>query len=271
MRKVLALGVLALLTAPTSALAADRRVTIEASTFSPRLLTVIRDDAVVWTNGSFAEHNVTATSFPSSGNLTRGQTHRHTFGSLGTFDYRCTLHIGMQGTVKVVDLHLAAPFSPVLYGSSATLTGLAPPGSAVTIKRLSDGVTVATVTAGATGAFSASVAAPAPASYEASAAGRTSAPVRVGVRARIAVSARRVAAGRFVVRASTSPAQAGAAVALQRYVGSRWVTLARAGLNASSRATFRVTTRTRWKVRVKQLRGVGGYSPGTSKAIVIRP
>ena len=48
-------------------------------------------------------HNIdhTVTGFGIDLTVPPGQTISHTFDQLGTFDYRCTIHPGMTGTVIV--------------------------------------------------------------------------------------------------------------------------------------------------------------------------
>ena len=51
----------------------------------------------------FRSHDVTADSFSSGdpGAMGGGATFEHTFEEAGTFDYVCTVHPGMEGTVVV--------------------------------------------------------------------------------------------------------------------------------------------------------------------------
>ena len=47
-------------------------------------------------------HTVTAVDGAfDSGNLARNQSFGHTFGTAGTFMYRCNIHQYMQGTIVV--------------------------------------------------------------------------------------------------------------------------------------------------------------------------
>lgn len=73
--------------------------------FSPQYAKVPAGATVAWV--SVNTHNVIANdgSFTSEDefpqNVRDGQTYRHTFDTPGTFDYKCTLHAGMVGTLKV--------------------------------------------------------------------------------------------------------------------------------------------------------------------------
>ncbi len=58
---------------------------------------------VVWTNDDGATHTVTSTDHTfGSGNLTKGQSFKHTFGSIGSYSYFCKIHPFMTATVTVV-------------------------------------------------------------------------------------------------------------------------------------------------------------------------
>jgi plastocyanin len=82
--------------------AASPSVSIGDYFYSPRSITVDRGDTVLWTNnGKVPEgHTVTGDGF-DSGVLHQGDTYSHEFSSTGTFNYVCTLHPNMKGTVKV--------------------------------------------------------------------------------------------------------------------------------------------------------------------------
>jgi plastocyanin len=72
--------------------------------FSPNSVTIARGGTVTWTNSTGIDHNVTfvaATGAPQTvANFTTGEQVR-TFTTAGTFNYTCTLHSGMTGSVKV--------------------------------------------------------------------------------------------------------------------------------------------------------------------------
>jgi plastocyanin len=78
-------------------------VTMEGIAFNPAEITVAAGDTVTWTNDDSAGHDVTADEFESGepGGIAQGDTFEHTFEEAGTFDYVCTVHPGMEGTVTV--------------------------------------------------------------------------------------------------------------------------------------------------------------------------
>jgi LPXTG-motif cell wall-anchored protein len=82
--------------------AASQSVTIRDYAFSPRTVTVQPGDTVTWTNRDGVRHSATAEdgSF-DTGLLGRGQSGEHTFREAGNYEYVCTPHPNMQGTVVV--------------------------------------------------------------------------------------------------------------------------------------------------------------------------
>lgn len=80
----------------------DASVEIANFEFEPGTLTVAAGSTVTWTNNDTAPHTVTASdgSF-DSGNIDPGETFSFTFETEGTFDYVCSYHPGMAGSVTV--------------------------------------------------------------------------------------------------------------------------------------------------------------------------
>jgi plastocyanin len=77
-------------------------VTIADFAFSPASLTINVGDTVTWTNQDSATHTATATdgSF-DTGNLAQGASGSITFDTAGTFNYICSIHPQMTGTIIV--------------------------------------------------------------------------------------------------------------------------------------------------------------------------
>jgi plastocyanin len=78
-------------------------VTMKDIKFQPSNVDVKVGDTVTWTNDDSAGHDVTGDDFKSGspGGMASGDTFEHTFDTAGTFDYVCTVHPGMEGTVTV--------------------------------------------------------------------------------------------------------------------------------------------------------------------------
>jgi plastocyanin len=88
-------------TAPAAPVNGDQ-VNIGNFAFVPATLTVRAGSTVTWTNHDEEPHTVVASdgSFHSPG-LGTGGTFSHTFATAGTFDYVCSIHPMMHGTVVV--------------------------------------------------------------------------------------------------------------------------------------------------------------------------
>jgi plastocyanin len=76
-------------------------VTMTDTAFTPAEITISAGDTVVWENTSNVEHTVTSDDFESEDSLVPGATHEVTFTEPGEYDYICTIHVGMTGTVIV--------------------------------------------------------------------------------------------------------------------------------------------------------------------------
>jgi plastocyanin len=77
-------------------------VTIEGFEFRPPVVAVKQGDIVEWRNRDILPH--TATAQPAgfdSGEIAAGASYRLTAKAKGRFDYICTLHPTMKGTLNV--------------------------------------------------------------------------------------------------------------------------------------------------------------------------
>lgn len=76
-------------------------VAMENTAFNPQNVEVRAGGTVRWTNNDQVPHNATGSNFATA-NLGNGQSSAAiTFNTAGTFNYSCTLHAGMNGTVTV--------------------------------------------------------------------------------------------------------------------------------------------------------------------------
>lgn len=78
-------------------------VVLFGGAFTPSALTIELNETVTWSNTSGVLHNVTFSTGGAPANIpdhTAGTTDR-TFNTLGTFNYSCTNHGGMTGSVTV--------------------------------------------------------------------------------------------------------------------------------------------------------------------------
>jgi len=69
--------------------------------FVPTTITIKNGVTVTWTNSDTMPHTVTGSGW-GSGQIQPGQTYTRTFTSTGSFDYHCSNHPVMQGTINVV-------------------------------------------------------------------------------------------------------------------------------------------------------------------------
>ena len=268
MRRALPLAALALALAAPAAGASVRTVDMPGKFFVPPNVTVLAGDTVTWTNGDAFDHDVAALGGAfDSGHVSPGQRFSHTFATAGHYPYRCTIHPFMAGTVDVYAFQLLGPAGPIAAGSPVTLRGLAPAGTLVVRieARRPDGtwLPVATVAPAPGGAFRVRITPPAPTVYRAVAEAGPSLPLPLKVGARLETSVRRLQGGRFAIRATARPAQAGALAALQLYSRERfrWRQVAHARVDRDSRVSFVVSPPGRYAARVVLLNGRGGYGP----------
>ena len=89
------------ITAPPQPAGANQ-VIIDGFAFAPVTLTVPTGTTVTWTNRDEEPHTVAASdgSFHSPG-MGTGAIYAHTFSTAGTFEYVCSIHPMMRGTVVV--------------------------------------------------------------------------------------------------------------------------------------------------------------------------
>jgi plastocyanin len=75
--------------------------------YVPVTVTVANGGTVIWTNNDPTPHTVTSTRVPSgastfdSGNMIQNATYSHKFTVAGTYQYVCSYHPWMYGTVVV--------------------------------------------------------------------------------------------------------------------------------------------------------------------------
>jgi len=268
-RALVSVLALAALAAPAAASAAERQVTIQGNQFRPSRLVAITNDTVRWTNKDFTQHTVVGVLFSTPLALNHNETWTPTpnpFTAPGTYDYHCTIHSGMFGKVVVYDVYLQAPASAGTYGGTVKLTGLAPASASVTVNKVGGGA-VATVNAGVNGAFTATIPA-VPGQYQAVNGLNTSPVVRVAVKAKLGITARKVP-GKAIVTVKATPNQAGAKVALEKRKNGRWVRVAATRLGATSKTVFRIARSGHMTLRARMLGGKNGYSAGTSRSIAL--
>jgi plastocyanin len=95
-------------TASASAPPTSVGVSVNNNSFDPNEAVVKTGGTVTWTwNSGVVQHNVTYSTGPgtlpaNSPTQAGGTTFSTTFTSIGTYAYHCSIHAGMDGTIKVV-------------------------------------------------------------------------------------------------------------------------------------------------------------------------
>lgn len=77
-------------------------VSIENMSFRPATLTIKTGTEVTWTNNDSLTHTITSdNNVFDSGNVSSGNTYKHTFDKAGTFPYHCSIHPSMTAEIVV--------------------------------------------------------------------------------------------------------------------------------------------------------------------------
>lgn len=78
-------------------------ITIRTMLFTPSQITVKKGEAVKWTNNDDTAHTVTIDhgTGPNSDLIQPGRTYTYTFNQTGSFQYHCSIHPSMRGTIVV--------------------------------------------------------------------------------------------------------------------------------------------------------------------------
>lgn len=81
---------------------ATTSVSLENIAFNPSNISVSVGQEVTFTNNDSVTHTITAddNSF-NSGNVAKGQSYKHVFNKAGTYNFHCSVHPSMKGTVSV--------------------------------------------------------------------------------------------------------------------------------------------------------------------------
>lgn len=119
-----------------SVLAANASVSVTESNdrykFGPATVYVNVGQTVTWTNDSDARHTVTSDSGTelASSTINAGGTFSHSFPTVGTFAYHCSIHTYMQASVIVLAAGVTPPASSTV-GSPAAGASAPPVGPIV--------------------------------------------------------------------------------------------------------------------------------------------
>jgi plastocyanin/head-tail adaptor len=230
--------------------------------FSPSHLDVLVGDAVSWRNGSVREHDVHSdVGGFDSGRVGTGGIFGHNFSEPGDYPYICTIHTFMTGDIAVYPLLLSGPIKPVARGAAVALDVRAPAGVGDVTIEADTGSGFRPVARAGTGrdehagdgTLHATVKATESATFRAAGPSGPSQEIRIEVTDNSDVSLAAASTRRgAVLRAKALPEQPGARAVLQLHLRERfgWWPVARARLDAHSRARFVVRRRARVRARV---------------------
>ena len=254
----------------------QRNVDIPGTSFSPDALTVLAGDTVAWTNHDTMTHTVTADRDEfDSDRLEPGAHFAHTFVQPGVYRYHCRIHRFMHGEIDVYAVALLGPDRSVRLGSTVTLSGLvsADVRSVGLEQEQADGgyERVASASPAADGSFGFPITVSGPARFRARAGDRVSDLVAVQPQPLVTMRVRRVD-GRASAAIAAEPDQAGATIAIERYIQERyrWMSIHRARLSADGRVTLTVRVKARGvRLRAHLLRGRNGWGEATSAAMTL--
>jgi plastocyanin len=80
-------------------------VDIKNMAFTPSQISVDKGGTVTWTNNDSVTHTVvddlSNVGGPNSGDIAPGNTYSFTFNKTGSFQYHCSIHPSMRGTIVV--------------------------------------------------------------------------------------------------------------------------------------------------------------------------
>ena len=115
-------GVLVALSTPPARAQTTVNVTIQNFSFNPSNITVVIgvNNTVTWTNHDAVTHTVTGNDGSWGGGVAPGATYTHTFTTAGVFDYHCSIHTYMHGSVEV--LGSSSSNSSTSFSSASTST-----------------------------------------------------------------------------------------------------------------------------------------------------
>ncbi len=86
----------------TTSSADTTTIDISGNAFNPSSKTISEGTTVKWVNNDGYAHTVTSDNQVfSSGNINGGDSYTYTFNSTGTYDYHCTIHTTMTGSIVV--------------------------------------------------------------------------------------------------------------------------------------------------------------------------
>jgi plastocyanin len=233
-----------------AATAATIPITISATAFSPKTVTLNFADSIRWRNIDKVNHQLVADSGAfASPILKPGDSYTFTFKTAGKFGYHDALKPTLKGTVTVkglppaVTLGVGLPI--VTYGQQTTLSGTVnngQPNETILVNMQPYGSSVqqvATLTTGAGGSFSYTITPNIYTTYNVKWKTATSQTVTVQVRPKLTLT--RSSKWRFYAKVTATPSFAGRSIYFQKHSQfGQWVTVSKLKLGPLSGRIFNV-------------------------------
>ena len=274
MRRLLFLLIASLaLTAAAPGVTATVTVVISKAGIVPANVTIKQGDTVTWTNTDTVAHQIVVKNYTCTPTIQPAQQGSCTFTRPGKFNYSDPAQNGskFKGSITVqagpTSLTLQSSKKILIFSGSTTLSGAvstAQAGERVTILAQPCGQNafsqLTNLTTSTGGTFSYVAKPTLNTSFQAKWKAAT-ATVAVKVRPRVRLT--RLAAGRFVAKVTAATPFTGRYVVFQRFSAplSRWVSVKRVSLRATSGAAPNVVTSASFRAKVKARLRVRGFMP----------
>ena len=263
--------------------AASIQVTISATAFTPKNLTVNYGDTVKWKNADKVNHQLVADNGAFASPILRpGDWYPFTFKSAGKFSYHDALKPALKGTITAkgppasVTLGVGLPI--ITYGQQTSLSGTVSNGQpnepvVVTSQPYGSSVQqVATLMTGAGGAYSYVTTPTIFTVYSVRWKNTASQSVAVQVRPKLTLT--RTSATRLFAKISATPSFAGRSILLQRPSKfGQWVTVEKLKLGPNSGRIFTAPHKkgtTTYRVFITTNQAGAGYLTTSSNSVRVR-
>jgi plastocyanin len=88
---------------PSGDLGVKKDIEISNFAFNPNTVTIPKGATVIWTNTDSVPHTIVSDTGDeiNSDSISNGETYVHTFNTIGTYDYHCSIHPSMKGKIIV--------------------------------------------------------------------------------------------------------------------------------------------------------------------------
>ena len=264
-------------------LAANKTVSIKATGFAPKTVTIAGGDTVTWKNVDTVSHQVVANNGAfASGQIAPNRIYAKRLDTPGTYGYHDALHPVLKGTVKVTgpapSVSIGASTAIAVYGNAIHVGGaISPAANADTVvvyaqpSGQASFVEIGRVQTTTNGVWDFITTPQLLTSYKATWKGKTSAIITVAVQPQLRL--KRI--GRWFVARALPNKYSGHWVYVQRLNGfGEWVSLKKVTLNSQSATRFKLRKLphglNRLRLFITTNQAGSGYFHGASPTISFR-